>query len=1221
MKYQDLIQFDPVETVIKLKEANIPDKAKRLVETYVISERMAAQLSDLIFPHLQWERPQDNKALLVVGNYGTGKSHLMSLISALAERQDCVAYVKNDTVKSAAGDIAGKFKVIRTEIGGVTTPLREIVCMELEQHLKQMGINFRFPPIDEIANNSGALSDMMQAFEQAYPNHGLLLAVDELLDYLRGRTVFELTLDLGFLREIGEFCKDSRFRFMAGVQESLFDSDLFSHVADSVRRVRDRFEQARIVREDVTFVVSQRLLQKTTKQRAWIRDHLKKFTPLYEDFGLKLEDFVELFPVHPAYLDTFERVRVAEKREVLKTLSISIRQLLGETVPDNAPGVLSFDSYWEFVRDNPSLRMETDIKLVIDRSAVIEDRIKSQFSRPDHKPLALRLLHALSVHRLTTADLSIEIGMSAAELREKLLVYIEQPEKEDPLFFETTIITTLREIKDLMRGSYFRSNPNNGQYYLFVGDDIDPRGLIESHIRNVSKDVLDESYFDLLAVALSAPERKNIHQPRAREHEIEWLSRKVSRRGYLFFGSPNERNTAQPPRDFYMYFRQPHNPPVGTFDVHDDEVIFTLDKRDPDFEKQLRYYAAASELRRMGNSAHKKAFAAEADAVRKDLIKWLQDNLPTCCLVEYRGTKRKLADVTRKSFASVDELINNVASTLLETSFLDKAPDYPTFSTLLTTANLPEAVTDALRVFQGKATERGKKVLEGLLLHEAGTLSTATKYASHFRSLIKTEQVVNNRDVLQTKNEATYTMDFRLEPELLVVVLSALVHSGEVELTLANGVIVNSTNMEELLKHNVGDLTKFRSYKQPKGFPLAAAKALCTLVGMPATQMDNEGLRDQVVATIQERISNGVTDALQATRAIEQQLWDAYIYSEPEKSELRSTLTQLKQFLESLQRYNSAAKMRNLDRTREDIDGYSKLVACMKAVLSLQARVGDLNELCTYLSRAQDKLPANHPWKAKVQHIRTDLTSGLQNPMKRYDPVTMDSWKQQMQAAKLDYIRAYIELHGKGKLGLHDERRRDDLWRDPLLADLRALRPIKSLPLSELNSLEEDLGQLKACYALTEKDLLPGPSCPHCHFEPTAMKSTSSIRLTEIGDAIDRLYRASTTSLLDQLSDPTLQQCVATLKPEQRTLISQFTAKRDLPSPITPDFVQAVQEALKGVVPVTVTTTELHKALSGIPCTIDELRIRFESYVKTLCQGKELDRIRILVTESEREKQ
>ncbi|KAF0196953.1 MAG: hypothetical protein FD169_625 [Bacillota bacterium] len=57
MRYKDLIKFDPVETVIKLKEANVPDKAKRLVETFVISDRMAMQLSDLIFPHLQWEKP------------------------------------------------------------------------------------------------------------------------------------------------------------------------------------------------------------------------------------------------------------------------------------------------------------------------------------------------------------------------------------------------------------------------------------------------------------------------------------------------------------------------------------------------------------------------------------------------------------------------------------------------------------------------------------------------------------------------------------------------------------------------------------------------------------------------------------------------------------------------------------------------------------------------------------------------------------------------------------------------------------------------------------------------------------------------------------------------------------------------------------------------------------------------------------------------------------
>ena len=44
-------------------------------------------------------------------------------------------------------------------------------------------------------------------------------------------------------------------------------------------------------------------------------------------------EFVRLFPVHPAYLDTFERVYSAEKREILKALSVSLKGLMGKDVP------------------------------------------------------------------------------------------------------------------------------------------------------------------------------------------------------------------------------------------------------------------------------------------------------------------------------------------------------------------------------------------------------------------------------------------------------------------------------------------------------------------------------------------------------------------------------------------------------------------------------------------------------------------------------------------------------------------------------------------------------------------------------------------------------------------------------------------------------------------------------------------------------------------------
>jgi len=117
MKYGDLIQFEPIESVVQLRDADEATAARQLVETYVISEEMAEKLVGLVIPQLQLEQPTDNKGLLVVGNYGTGKSHLMSVILGLAENPDLAASLSNADVKDAAGKIGGRFKVVRTEIG------------------------------------------------------------------------------------------------------------------------------------------------------------------------------------------------------------------------------------------------------------------------------------------------------------------------------------------------------------------------------------------------------------------------------------------------------------------------------------------------------------------------------------------------------------------------------------------------------------------------------------------------------------------------------------------------------------------------------------------------------------------------------------------------------------------------------------------------------------------------------------------------------------------------------------------------------------------------------------------------------------------------------------------------------------------------------------------------------------------------------------------------
>ena len=94
MLYKELVQFTPIETIIQLRDADQETNARSLVQSYVISEPMANKLVDLVIPQLQFSQPRDNKGVLVVGNYGSGKRHLMSALSAVAEHAEMAETIR-----------------------------------------------------------------------------------------------------------------------------------------------------------------------------------------------------------------------------------------------------------------------------------------------------------------------------------------------------------------------------------------------------------------------------------------------------------------------------------------------------------------------------------------------------------------------------------------------------------------------------------------------------------------------------------------------------------------------------------------------------------------------------------------------------------------------------------------------------------------------------------------------------------------------------------------------------------------------------------------------------------------------------------------------------------------------------------------------------------------------------------------------------------------------
>ncbi|MCC5934986.1 MAG: hypothetical protein JJU35_12140 [Balneolales bacterium] len=1243
MKYGDLIQFDPIETIVQLRDAARSEDARQLVRTFVISDDMADRLTDLVFPELQYDNPKDNKAIFVVGNYGTGKSHLMSVISAIAEDAEAAELLSNAQVKEASKAIAGRFKVIRTETGFTHMTLYEIVVKVLQDQLLEMGVSYEFPDPKTISSQKTAFEDMMQAFAEVYPDHGLLLVVDELLDYLRSRKDQELVQDLNFLREIGEVCKHLRFRMLAGLQEAIFESERFSFVANIIRRVKDRFEQVLIVRNDIKFVVAERLLKKSAEQQQQIREHLTPYAKFYADLNERMDEFVRLFPVHPNFIETFERITVIEKREVLKTLSRSMKELLDKEVPEGEPGLLAFDSYWNVIRQNSAFKSQPEIREVLRCSEVLESRVRNALSRPQYKPMALRIIHGLSVHRLTTGDIYNTVGASAQELRDRLCLF-------DPLIAElggdepdkdllTHVETVMREIHKTVSGQFISFNALNRQYYLDLKKTEDFDALIARKSETLGAAELDRYYYQALRRVMECSDTTHATGYAIWEHELLWQGRKAARSGYLFFGAPNERSTAVPQRDFYLYFIQPNDPPRFMDDKRKDEVFFRLKHIDEAFTETLQQYAAALELAATASGQNKNTFSSKADFFLKKLAAWLQQHITDAFEVTYQGRTRKLIDWAKgKSLRELSgagpqetlnfrDIVNAISGICLEPAFEDQAPDYPRFSILITGKNRAQAAQEALRSLSGSGsrTKQATAVLDALQLLDADRIDpAASPYSAFILDLLRAKghgQVVNRSEIISD----TYGLEYmqphgaRLEPEWVAVVLAALVYSGDIVLSVP-GQKFDANAMPELAAHGIADLTYFKHIEQPKDWNVPALKALFELLGLnPGKAVLLTQGKTEPVQDLQQQVHQLVVGIVKMQQTLRDGLsfWGTDLIAEKQLSENTRALEEAKVFLESLQPYTSPGKLKNFRYSSEQIRSHEKAVSFLEDVALLRNFVTEYGPAASWLSNAESIFPDTHAWVGEMQQQRQQILQQLQGAALSELPETGREIGAALQQLRRSFTQTYISLHSKARLGERDAQRKSRLQNDPRLHNLVKLAGIELMPVQQLKNFQTKIAGLKTCRALAEHDLEHSPLCRHCNFRPAAEPAghDGKQQLDELDRALDEMIAAWVTTIINNLEDPVTRTNLDLLKPDDRRRIETVMQSRSLPEPLDNSLVQTLREVLSGLDKVSVKPQELQDALlvQKGPASPAEIKQRFEAYIDQLTKGKDPAKVRIVL--------
>lgn len=1225
MKYRDLIQFDPIVTVIELKSADDCAKARELVRSYVMSDNMADLVSAKILSQLGLEDVIDNKGVLLVGNYGTGKSHLMGVVSAIAADSAYLKLAQNDKFREAAASIAGKFEVLRIEIGSTEASLRAIITSNIQQDLASRGIAYSFPDVGNITNNKDALVAMMAAFAEKYGDRGYLIVVDELLDFLRTRKDIELMQDIAFMRELGEIIKSTRFRFLSGIQEVLFDNPAFHNVSSSLLKMKDRYEQALIRTEDIAYVVKRRILHKTPRQRAVIREYLAPFCPLYQSMAEQLDEYVDLFPIHPAYISTFQRMIVVEKREVLKTISDTIGEIIDQEAPNDRPGIISYDTYWGRIKGDPAKRVEPAISAVLQKSIVLEDIVGRSFPKAAYKPIALQIISALSVHRLTTVVLDARLGLTAQNLKDDLMLYIPLPVMEED-FLLTTVETVLKDIMNTVSGQFIEYNKDNGQYYLDLKKDVDYDKKIQERADFLGEDRLNQYFYAVMYDAADLQLAEHITGRKIYEYRINWAEKNIFREGYLFMGLPQDRPTAQPPQDFYVYML----PLLGFKPVETplkDEVYFTFQNSDK-FTGLLKAYAGAKEMEALSAQGETRAtYAKRAAATLRELRRYLEENKTVCFRVSYMGSDKPVLDYlrgTRMNEVTVRDAISIAASKALGGYFSEQYPNYPVFKKPVTKDNQAAMRAEAVTAIAGKATQLGQSLLESLgLLYDGKISPQHSIYAAHYLNRLAglpQGGVLNAADIMTSQNgQDMVDSQFKLSSVWMSVILTALVYSGSCVLTGPDNKRYDASNVEDFIKNPLITYD-FKRLEKPKAPAVGLLRRLFGIISIPEGLIVNPNTWDKAWEELYKQSRALSEESFRWERLFKSSLllWGDQIIPVNLAEKFCADLGALRTLGSDVQsRWSTPAKLKNFDYSDSQLDCLARGVQALEIARNIDSFKTSVQDIMQYLATAEMLAEGNAALKAHFRSVKEKylaLRDKLPDPA--YDTGSTDALTDQLEALKKAYIDYYLDQHRAHRLDYAGLKRKLAIIESDQMAKLRQLLEVKDiLSTGRYHQLFElHLNGLKACYECTATDLAATPFCPHCGYKPGDRDTPVAGKLDYAEQQLSALLSSWTTAIISAVDDPMLTGDKALLTKPQAEIIDRLISARQLPDAITPGFVSAVNELLSGLDSVEVDPESIiSQMVSWGPVSPVDFKSKMDALVESCLLGHDAQKARLVV--------
>lgn len=544
LKIADLVTIPPVRTVIRLADLNDNSLRRHLVETFILTGEVTLAISTIL------GKIADSKGegFFVIGNYGSGKSHLLNILSLAindseARRQlsaSCRDRNTSETTLPGLLDKAAEVKPLIVEISLVEYSNREnleqIVLKELAARLRSGGDKKPEIPakIEELPRRE-AFGEVKQ--ELVRQNRGgLLLLIDELSEFLRSKeNPRAYNEDIRFLQYLGEFAEAIPAWIVATMQENIENTG--SLTGEMLHKIKDRYPvRFRLTGEHVKEIVSGRLVKRKPAAEKALLTVFDDLQAAFTHLPFSKENFTALYPVHPATVDLLDELRplFSQHRGVIDFIHFRLAGDPGRgiepLIEKPALELLTPDYIFDHFRDRLRETVETNpfSEQVFHHYEREAERL---FEDASDRAIALRLLKLLILGAVARAPQSF----SAADLTKLLLHRYSSLESSINYDYINEIAEKL-----LNHGAYLTSSEEKGIIYYTIDLKADVGILLEKKLERIKKDLepgdsrilenllpwADESYLPL----------KDLQQQPERKSEVTWQN--TSRTGEVYFKSP-----------------------------------------------------------------------------------------------------------------------------------------------------------------------------------------------------------------------------------------------------------------------------------------------------------------------------------------------------------------------------------------------------------------------------------------------------------------------------------------------------------------------------------------------------------------------------------------------------------------------------------------------------------------------------------------------------------